>query len=112
MDWALGMFACGGAGPYGYARSYEPLDDEEDAYERAIELSYEEVKREPEDFRETTLAWFGVVTEIQEEGSDLTLHLTYRALAARIYARRASKFMQSHGFRSSWWNFSGSAYTT
>lgn len=53
------LAGCGGAGRYGYARSYEPADGERAYMERAVEASYEEVRRaRPED--QPYLSWFGV----------------------------------------------------
>jgi hypothetical protein len=51
---------CGG-NPYGYGRTYSPLDAEEPYYERAIEVSYEEVRRDPTSFKDRMVGWFGVV---------------------------------------------------
>ena len=48
--------------PYGYGRVYAPSDEEEPYYERALEVSYEEVRRDPQTFAGRTVGWFGVVT--------------------------------------------------
>jgi hypothetical protein len=53
--------SCGASNPYGYARSYSPLDAEEPYYERAIDVSYEEVRRDPTSFNGRVVGWFGVV---------------------------------------------------
>lgn len=72
---------CGGAGPYGYAREYEPIDGERAWIERSHELSYEEVRRmRPEVAANETVGWFGVVTEEPvTEGSSMRLTLSLRA---------------------------------
>jgi hypothetical protein len=54
-----------GAGNYGYSREYVPTDDEEPYYERAADLSYEEVRRDPSAFAGRTIGWFGVVTKLE-----------------------------------------------
>lgn len=78
------VLGCGGAGPYGYAREYVPLGDEEPHIESATEITYEEVRRDPEDFRSTKLGWFGVVTEVNVDGNGAgTITMTYRTLGAR-----------------------------
>lgn len=46
---------------YGYSRTYSPLGAEEPYYERAIDVSYEEVRRDPGSFKEQMVGWFGVV---------------------------------------------------
>jgi len=53
---------CGASNPYGYGRAYAPSDEEEPYYERAIEVSYEEVRRDPQAFSNRTVGWFGVVS--------------------------------------------------
>ena len=75
---------CGGAGPYGYSREYVPLDAEEPHLEAETAISYEEVRRDPEDFRSATVGWFGVVTEVEprDDGTAL-VRMTYRTLSAR-----------------------------
>lgn len=61
------LAACGG-NSYGYAPEYEALSDEEPYEERATELSYEEVRRDPEGYRDRTLGWFGTVNSLKQEG--------------------------------------------
>jgi hypothetical protein len=70
--WRLGLTlvmllsAAGCAGnSYGYSREYVPTDDEEDVYEQAADLSYEEVRRDPKAFAGRLIGWFGVVTKLQ-----------------------------------------------
>jgi hypothetical protein len=70
--WVPGLLllgACAGANPYGYGREYLPADDEEGYYERAQELSYEEVRRNPQAYASELLGWFGVVTKIDKRPS-------------------------------------------
>ncbi|MDQ3032879.1 MAG: hypothetical protein M3Y87_10715 [Myxococcota bacterium] len=65
----LGIAGCGG-GQYGYAHTYEPLGDERAYMDRAVELSYEEVRRTRPELQQM-VGWFGVVTEppqMQEDG--------------------------------------------
>lgn len=61
---------CGGAGPYGFSRNYEPLGEERAYMDRATELSYEEVRRTRAE-EQQMVSWFGVVLEppaMQEDG--------------------------------------------
>ena len=60
--------ACG-AGPYGFAREYVPLADEEAYLEDVAEVTYHDVRAEPGDYRDAFLGWFGVVTGL-EDGVD------------------------------------------
>jgi len=62
----LFVLGCGG-NPYGYAPEYVTLSDEEPYAERAAELSYEDVRRDPDSFSDRTLGWFGVVTSLKQE---------------------------------------------
>ena len=80
---ALLLSACGGGGAYGFAREYVPLGEEEAHLETATEVTYEDVRRDPQEFQSTTLAWFGVVTSVQTEGSNASVQMTFRTLAAR-----------------------------
>lgn len=72
--------ACGGAGQYGFSREYVPLDEEETHIETASAVTYEEVRRDPADYRDDVVAWFGVVTAVdaQPNGS-ARVAMTYRA---------------------------------
>ena len=60
------LAACGG-GNYGYGREYVPTGDEEPYYERARDVSYEEVRRDPKAFEGSALGWFGVVSAAKRE---------------------------------------------
>jgi len=77
------LAACGGGGAYGYAPTYVPLSAEEDHLEAAVDLSYEEVRRDADGHRSTTLGWFGTVERLQVEGDRATVRLSLRTLAAR-----------------------------
>lgn len=69
--------ACGG-GQYGYTRTYEPLSEESDYLEAASPTPYEDVHRDPAAFRQTHVAWFGVVTDVRVNGEEAIVSLTYR----------------------------------
>lgn len=74
----LFVAACG-SNPYGYSPEYEATSDEAPYEERAAELSYEEVRRDPEGYRDRTLGWFGTVTSIkQETGGHTRIGLSLR----------------------------------
>lgn len=61
----IGIWGCGAGGSYGYAKTYEPLSDEEELLETAdVHLSYEQVRRAPRGYVNAKLAWFGVVEEM------------------------------------------------
>lgn len=58
---------CGGGGPYGYARSYSALGEENPYLSRTVESTYEEVRRtRPEE--QPFISWFGVVRGIEDAG--------------------------------------------
>jgi hypothetical protein len=54
--------ACHSAGPYGYAKTYEPVADEERATSGVREYDPVMAQREPEAWRKSPTALFGVVT--------------------------------------------------
>lgn len=68
--------SCYNAGPYGYARYYIPLDDEEQ-YQVVVPI-YNEVKRQPNLFANKLIAWFGVVESIEEGQEYDKIRLSYR----------------------------------
>jgi len=69
---------CGGGGQYGYSRSYSALGEENPYLERAVETSYEEVRRtRPEE--QHFITWFGVVRAMENEGGRVRLALSLRA---------------------------------
>jgi hypothetical protein len=80
---ALFMSACGG-GQYGYDRAYVALGDEDPHMEQVGPVSYEDVRRDPADYRTATLGWFGVVTSVERDSDNRTLiHGTHRIHQAR-----------------------------
>jgi hypothetical protein len=86
LSWVLvlaSIAGCGSAGPYGYARTYEPLGDERPHLEAIVESSYEEVRRARAENAQY-ISWFGVVTAMEMEGAD-----TVRAaLSLRVHQDR------------------------
>lgn len=79
----LALAGCGGAGAYGYAPIYAPLSAEEDLLEAAVDLSYEEVRRDADGHRSTLLGWFGTVERLERDGEQATVRLSLRTLAPR-----------------------------
>ncbi len=77
----LGTVAgCGGAGPWGYARHYEPLPEEEAFTGRITPLSYEDAKRFPDRYGGTWVGWFGTVERMTPlPDGRVRLLLRYRA---------------------------------
>ena len=76
--------ACGGH-QYGFARQYEPLSDEEELYENAETVSYEELRRDTTAYRERLIGWFGVVTEAR---TDPATGETRAAMELRVHRKR------------------------
>lgn len=67
---SLAAVGCGG-NRYGYAHTYQPADGERAYMDRAVELSYEEVRRTRPELQQM-VGWFGVVTEppqLQQDGT-------------------------------------------
>ena len=76
--------ACSSAGPYGYAPTYTPLDEEETAAEGAKEFDPVMAKRFPEEWRDKPVSVFGIVTSRGEaSGGGTRLTLSVRNLATR-----------------------------
>ena len=76
--------ACHSPGPYGYSRAYSPLDAEEDAVEKAVELDPVMIERVPEEWKNKTVTLFGVVRGRKEASSGQAyLTLSMRRLADR-----------------------------
>ena len=76
--------ACSSAGPYGYAPTYTPLDEEESAAAGAKEFDPVMAKRFPEEWRDKPVSIFGVVTNrSQAAGGASSLTLSVRTLATR-----------------------------
>jgi hypothetical protein len=81
---ALLAGACHSAGQYGYAKSYDPLSEEEDAAEGAREFDPVMMEREPESWRGTKLSIFGIVKgRTQAPGGAAYLTLSVRRLLDR-----------------------------
>lgn len=74
------LSACAGGGPYGFSPQYVQTNDEEAALESVTEVGYEDVRRDPNGYAETTISWFGIVTSVDESG---VIEMTYRTLAPR-----------------------------
>jgi hypothetical protein len=80
----VSTLGCAGAGRYGYARSYVPLDAEAPWLARAnSEAVYDEVRRMPEQFQGQTLSFFGVVTGVQSSREGDRVSLQVRTHQAR-----------------------------
>lgn len=77
------LAGCGGAGPYGYAREYEPLSEEDEYLETEQHAVYEDVRGDPAGYRASQLGWFGVVTDIDSSGERARVHLNHRIHQAR-----------------------------
>lgn len=77
-------WACSSAGPYGYSRTYSPLDREEELLDGSRELDPVMIERDPATWRNARLSVFGVVTERRQgPGGAADLTLSMRALAPR-----------------------------
>lgn len=75
---------CGSAGPYGFARSYEPLDAERPHLASVVEASYEDVRRaRPEDA--PYVSWFGLVTAVEVDAATGAVRAT---LSLRVHQDR------------------------
>ena len=83
LAFVLGVLAGCGAGPYGFSRTYEPLDAERAALEGAVEYDPVMVKRMPDEWRTKRVSAFGVVLERKDQGADATLVLSVRTLDTR-----------------------------
>ncbi len=59
----LSLAACGGSGPYNFARDYSPLKAEREHYQATQQqVAYEDVQRDPNGFTKAEVGWFGTVT--------------------------------------------------
>lgn len=72
---ALLTVGCHGAGPYGHAPTYAPTSSEEEASHGAREYDPVMFARQPETWKHTNVALFGVVTS-RSSGSNGTAQLT------------------------------------
>lgn len=80
----LGLAACRGGGPYGYAPSYAPTSEEEAATKDARQYDPVMYGREPETWRKSTTTLFGVVTaRAPGPGGAAYLTLSVRRLEPR-----------------------------
>jgi hypothetical protein len=81
---ALMASACAGAGPYGHAPTYVPLDDEASAAGGAREYDPVMVERRPDEWRKGKVVLFGVVqTRAPGPGGQALLKLGVRRLEPR-----------------------------
>jgi hypothetical protein len=75
----MGAAGCGASNPYGHGREYSPADDEESYYERATDVSYEDVRRDPQSFGSQLVGWFGIVSGVARlPNGDVKLALELR----------------------------------
>jgi len=76
------LVACG-AGPYGYSRTYTPLDAERSAAEGSTDYDPVMVKREPEAWQVRKVSLFGVVVKREDRAGKGYLTLSVRVLEQR-----------------------------
>jgi len=75
---------CHSAGPYGFARAYQPLSAEEGASEGAREFDPVMAERDKEDWKKGTISLFGVVkARTSAKGGGAYLTLSMRTLSPR-----------------------------
>lgn len=81
---ALVLCGCHAAGPYGYAKTYTPLDEETAAAGDAADYDPVMATRYPEDWKDKRVSVFGVVEQrvAGEQGS------TYLKLSIRVLSDR------------------------
>lgn len=72
-----------GAGPYGYSRTYEPLDAEAAATSGVTEYDPVMAQRQPEDWASKKVTLFGVVRDRKDQGGIADLTLSVRKLEGR-----------------------------
>jgi len=81
---ALVVSACSSAGPYGYSRTYSPLDAEADAAEGAREYDPVMAQRDKAEWKKHKVSLFGIVTKRAEgPGGMAYVTLSMRNLEAR-----------------------------
>jgi hypothetical protein len=84
LVFALAAGACGGAGPYGHAPAYVPLDAESTAVAGAREYDPVMVQRRPDEWRKGSVTLFGVVeSRSAGPGGQALLKLSVRILEPR-----------------------------
>jgi len=72
------LLGCHSAGPYGFARSYQPLSAERDAIEGAREFDPVMAERDKEEWKKGAVSLFGIVksrTSAKSGGAYLTLSM-------------------------------------
>ena len=76
---ALAALAGCGGGTHGFAREYSPLGEEDEYFETASPVGYEEVRRDPAAFASSTVGWFGIVANVEADSSGrAVVSLTHR----------------------------------
>lgn len=72
------LLSCG-AGKFGYDVKYRPIKGEKKLMKKVTEINYEEIRRDPMQYADATLGWFGVVDEVlSEQGGTFTVQCQYR----------------------------------
>ena len=71
------LYRCYNPGPYSYDRYYVPLEEEK-RYKEAITPPYAEVKRQPDQYKDKLIAWFGVVKKIEDRNGKTVIYLSHR----------------------------------
>jgi hypothetical protein len=85
-------WACASAGQYGHARTYEPLDEEEDLAENAVEYDPILSKRFANDWKKKVVSVFGIVLSRSDgPGGTTRVKLSVRALEPRNLCEDASE---------------------
>ncbi len=78
------LLGCHSAGPYGYARSYQPLSAEASASQGAREFDPVMAERDKEDWKKGAVSLFGVVkARTSAKGGGAYLTLSMRTLSDR-----------------------------
>jgi hypothetical protein len=78
------LLGCHSAGPYGFARTYQPLSAEQNAVEGAREFDPVMAERDKEEWKKATISLFGIVkakSSAKNGGAYLTLSM--RTLSER-----------------------------
>ena len=72
------LTACGG-NHFGFARTYTALSEERDLLRTERDVTFEDVRRTPQNFKDANLGWFGVVTDVSEaDNGRVRVLLSYR----------------------------------
>ncbi|HKO47536.1 MAG TPA: hypothetical protein VJV79_07430 [Polyangiaceae bacterium] len=78
------LLGCHSAGPYGFARSYQPLSAEQNALEGAREFDPVMAERDKEEWKKSTSSLFGIVkSRTSAKGGGAYLTLSMRTLSER-----------------------------